>query len=78
MYAFEMSEAEHRELAAVLHGIEGRAVLSGYHSALYDELYEDWFRVDAPTMTAHSTKQQRSEVVWMNFEPFVGDPRVSS
>lgn len=78
MYAFEMSKTEHRKLAEVLHGIKGKAVLSGYQSDLYDELYEDWSRVDAPTMTAHSTKQQRSEVVWMNFEPFADDTRIAA
>ena len=29
-YGHEMSDADHRDLAALLHGIEGRAVLSGY------------------------------------------------
>jgi DNA adenine methylase len=32
-YAFEMTEAEHRELLEVLRSCRGRVVLSGYASA---------------------------------------------
>lgn len=69
MYAFEMTEAQHRELAAVLHEVKGKVVLSGYDGALYSELFADWYRYAAPTKTAHSVKQPRTEVVWMNFDP---------
>ena len=74
-YAFEMSDAEHRELAEVLHQVQGKVALSGYHCALMDELYSDWTWIAAPTKKAHSTntsasnnKQDRTEILWVNYE----------
>lgn len=45
-YTIELgAEAEHRELAEALRGCDAAVVLSGYRSALYDELYGDWWQV---------------------------------
>ncbi len=66
-YGFEMTEAEHREFAVVLHRIKGRAAVSGYRCALYDELFEDWRRVEAASKQCHSVKQTRQEVLWLNY-----------
>jgi len=75
-YAYEMTDDEHRELAAVLHKVRGMVALSGYHCDLMDELYGDWTWVAAPTRKAHSTntgadnnKQDRTEIIWVNYEP---------
>ena len=68
-YYGEMSDTDHTELAELLKAIKGRAVLSGYQSDLYDSLYHDWNRVDAPEKTCHSVRQPRKESLWMNFEP---------
>ena len=74
-YAYEMSNDEHRELAEVLHKVEGKVALSGYQSDLMGELYGDWKYIEAPTKKAHSTntgannnKQNRTEVLWVNYE----------
>ena len=74
-YAFEMSDAEHRKLAEVLHQVQGKVALSGYHCKLMDELYGDWAWIAAPTKKAHSTntgvgnhKQDRTEVLWVNYD----------
>ena len=66
-YKFEMTDDEHRELAAVLHNVEGKVAISTYHCQLMDELYADWQFVEAPRRTIHSTKQQRVEVLWTNY-----------
>ncbi|MCA9996080.1 MAG: DNA adenine methylase [Anaerolineales bacterium] len=73
-YAYEMSDDEHRELAAVLHRVKGKVAVSGYHCSLMDELYGDWKMVAAPSRKAHSTntrsdslKQDRTEVLWINY-----------
>ena len=66
-YRFEMSDDDHEDLAQLLVTIRGRAVLSGYWSDLYNELYSEWRRVDAPPKTAHSVRQMRQESLWMNF-----------
>ena len=68
-YGYEMTDAEHRELADTLQTIRGRAVLSGYRTDLYDRLYKDWRRVDAPVRNCHSVRKPRQECLWMNFRP---------
>ena len=64
-----MTDDDHAELAAVLSSIRGRAVLSGYRTPLYDELYDGWRRVDAPVRNAHSVRRPRRESLWLNFRP---------
>lgn len=66
-YGFEMTDDEHAELSGVLHAVRGRAVLSGYRTDLYDDLYADWRREDAPERVCHSVRQPRQESAWMNF-----------
>ena len=68
-YRFEMSDSEHEELAEVLQKIQGRAVLSGYRTPLYDSLYSTWTCIDAEERTAHSVRQMRQESLWLNFAP---------
>lgn len=74
-YGYEMSDDEHRKLAEVLHNVEGKVAVSGYHCELFDELYRDWNYIDAPAKKAHSTntrnsgeKRERVEVLWVNYE----------
>ncbi len=66
-YGFEMDEAAHRELAAVLKNCKGRAAISGYRCELMDELYGDWRRFDATRKKCHSIKKSRQEALWMNY-----------
>ena len=68
-YGHEMTDEDHRDLAHVLNRIQGRAVLSGYRSSLYEELFADWYRVDAPEKLCNSSKEKRTESLWMNFDP---------
>lgn len=67
-YAFEMTNPEHCALAAVLHGIQGKAAVSGYRCDLMDQLYGTWKRIDAPEKLCHSTKELRQEALWINYE----------
>lgn len=63
-YAIEMTDDDHRALADVLHRAKGMVMLSGYRSALYDELYGDWTRIERE---AHADgAQPRIEVLWLN------------
>lgn len=64
VYAHELDDAGHRVLAQVLHDLSGMVVLSGYPSALYDELYPEWHRVERITI-ADSAKVV-TEVLWFN------------
>lgn len=64
-YAHEMTDDDHRELAATLRAVEGMVVLSGYPCALYDvELYPDWHRVTRPALA--DGNRDREEVLWLN------------
>ncbi|MFH1560520.1 MAG: DNA adenine methylase [Chloroflexota bacterium] len=66
-YSYEMDEAAHRDLAAILRGVHGKVAVSGYRCELNDVLYAGWVRFDAPVKQAHSVKQDRQECLWMNY-----------
>lgn len=63
-YPHEMTDADHRRLAEVLNNVRGMVALSGYQSALYDELYAGWQMVDKTTTT--NGNNQAVECLWMN------------
>lgn len=64
-YRHEMSDDDHRELAATLRSVRGMVVLSGYPSELYDhELYSDWERHSRDAQADRGLT--RTEVVWLN------------
>jgi DNA adenine methylase len=67
-YGHEMrTEAEHRELSGALQAAAAAVVLSGYRSALYDELYEGWHRLEmAARTTQGGDDSARTEVLWSN------------
>lgn len=73
-YGYEMTDDQHRQLAALLHRVAGKVALSGYPCALMDELYGDWRRLESPTKKSHATntradaqKQDRTEYLWINY-----------
>ena len=70
-YAHELTDKMHRELADTLNSIQGKAAVSGYHSPLYDELFNGWYRREAPSRMIHSTKDVRTEVLWTNYDPSI-------
>jgi DNA adenine methylase len=64
-YRHEMSDDDHRALAAVLRGVAGMVALSGYPCALYDEeLFPDWQRVERRALADGA--KERTEVLWLN------------
>lgn len=64
-YNTEMDDDDHRRLAAMLRGVEGFVVLSGYACDLYDrELFADWQRSEKATHADGARK--RTEVLWLN------------
>lgn len=63
-YAFEMTEDEHRKMAAVLNQLKGSVIVSGYACSLYDdELFKGWRRDIKSTTSGANTA--RVEVLWM-------------
>jgi len=70
VYGCEMTEEDHRELADVLKGCQGKVVLSGYPSDLYEELYRGWRTVefDMPNHAAGGrSKARKQETLWMSW-----------
>lgn len=70
-YGHEMTDEQHRELADVLNSAEGMVALSNYDCDLMDELYPSkrWRKITGPPKTNHSTKDSRTEVLWVNYDP---------
>lgn len=63
-YECDMDDHGHRALADVLRDVQGAVVLSGYASALYDELYAGWTRFDHTVST--NGNDTAVESVWVN------------
>jgi DNA adenine methylase len=63
-YTHELSAEEHRELAAILQQVHGMVVLSGYPSALYQELYPGW-RMETRPAFAHGAAP-RTEALYLS------------
>ena len=70
-YTFEMTTDDHIELANVLKKFQGKVILSGYASPLYNRLYKGW-TVCKRKVTNHAsqqkTKKTKTEVIWKNFD----------
>jgi len=73
-YVHEMSEADHKQLLNVLANCQGKFMLSGYPSALYDDMAQQcrWHHVDFDlpnNASGGDDKRRMTERVWMNFVP---------
>ena len=70
-YGFEMTDAQHRELADTLNAALGMVAFSNYDCSLLNNLYpsDRWFKHVLPPKTNHSTKDKRVEVLWTNYRP---------
>ena len=72
-YEHELTADDHRALAAELHAAVGRGAkvaVSGYPSALYNELFAGWRTVEfdvALNGTRDATGMRRTEVLWMSY-----------
>jgi DNA adenine methylase len=68
-YGYEMTDREHEELAELLRSVQSAVAVSGYRCSLMDRLYHDWIRVDANTRLCNSSKGERTESLWVNYDP---------
>lgn len=66
-YAHELSDDQHGDLLTFLRTLQGKVILSGYASPLYDDALPDWHRVEREHFADGARK--RTEVLWMNFAP---------
>lgn len=69
VYAHEMTDADHVALAKVLNRCQGKIILSGYRSPLYDRLYKNWRREERE-IANHSAggdkKTRQTECLWIS------------
>jgi DNA adenine methylase len=70
MYNNELFDEDHVQLAEMLTNVQGMVAISNYDNQLFEKLYplEKWTKVELPAKTIHSTKDTRSEVLWINYE----------
>lgn len=69
-YGFEMSDAEHEDLAKVLNKAQGKVAISNYDCNLMNDLYpaDKWQKHYGLEKVIHSTKDTRQEVLWVNYD----------
>ena len=65
-YRFDYEEADHIALLELLKRLPCHVILSGYPSALYDELLRDWHHLELQVMNQAGV---RTEKLWFNFTP---------
>lgn len=78
-YSHELrTDEQHRELADALLGCRASVVLSGYPSALYDDMYAGWHRREFAAWTGNGIRGDKTridgnrvEVLWSN-RPLLG------
>lgn len=63
-YLHEMDDGDHERLSVFLRGLRGMVVVSGYHSALYDRLFDGWMREEREAFADGA--RPRIEVLWFN------------
>jgi hypothetical protein len=65
-YRFDYEEADHIELLRLLKSLPCHVILSGYPSALYEDLLGEWRRLELQVMNQGGV---RTEKLWFNFTP---------
>ena len=70
VYGIEMTEEEHYELGKVLKVCVSKVVISGYPSALYEDIFRSWRRVEfdiANHAAGGRKKSRKRETLWLNW-----------
>ena len=65
IYAYEMSDDDHRRLLDIIRDLRCRVAISGYWSGMYNEALADWRPSTFQTMTRGGTPA--TEYLWMNY-----------
>lgn len=65
-YSHEMRDSDHRRFAELLYGLKGYVVLSGYPSAIYEELFEQkgWLKFERAARVLGGAS--KIEAVWLS------------
>ncbi|MDR0700938.1 MAG: DNA adenine methylase [Azoarcus sp.] len=65
-YRHELPDAGHLELLSALKAAQGRVMISGYASALYDDNLVGWKRITRKTYAQADNSRERTEVLWIS------------
>ena len=65
-YRYHYSDADHEAVLGLLRGLPCSVMISGYPSALYDSILEDWHNVSVQAMSQAGVV---TENIWLNFTP---------
>lgn len=63
-YTYEMSDAQHEQMAEMLEELQGMVVLSGYGGGLYDRLFAEWHSIERAALADGA--KERTEMLWFN------------
>jgi DNA adenine methylase len=63
-YTHELTDEQHRALAYLLGSLSGMVIVSGYPSALYNEIFAGWHRVQRAAYADGA--RPRTECLWLN------------
>ncbi len=73
-YRHEMSDKDHEELLKVLLDLEGKVIVSGYPSELYNDYLAEWKRVDTTArISSGRGTDTRTECLWISPSAQCGD-----
>lgn len=67
LYQHEYNDNDHVELLELLAKFEGKVILSGYDSQMYNDCLSSWHKFSFTGKAEAGAK--RTEVIWCNFEP---------
>jgi DNA adenine methylase len=70
VYEFEMTDEDHRQMLETIQNVKGKVMLSGYHSALYDDMLQNWNLkefVKPNNSAGGKEKRKMTECIWMNY-----------
>ncbi len=67
VYRHEMSDQDHEELLKVLLELEGKVIVSGYPSEIYNDFLAKWKRVDTSArISSGRGTETRTECLWIS------------
>ena len=70
VYGIELTEKQHVELGEMLKACVSKVIISGYPSALYEDIFGSWRRVEfdiANHAAGGRKKSRKCETLWLNW-----------
>lgn len=69
-YKFDFTNQDHEDLAGIVNGIKGKAMLSSYDCNLINDLYpaEKWTKIKFPVKKNNIRSGEVQECIWINYE----------